>query len=84
MLKIVVVGSGWASSSFIKNLDNNKYDVTVISPNNKFLYTPLLANNIRNNTTLTMNINKLNKNNKINYIDNYIKRFNFNIFFRNI
>ena len=78
MLKIVVVGSGWASSSFIKNLDNNKYDVTVISPNNKFLYTPLLANNIRNNTTLTMNINKLNKNNKINYIDNYLKRFNFN------
>lgn len=39
---VVVVGSGWASTAFLKNLDTSDYNVTVISPRNFFLFTPLL------------------------------------------
>ncbi len=39
---VVVVGSGWASTAFLKNLDTFEYNVTVISPRNFFLFTPLL------------------------------------------
>lgn len=41
--KVVVLGTGWASMHFVKTLDTNFYDVTVVSPRNYFLYTPLLA-----------------------------------------
>ena len=41
--KIVVLGSGWGSHSFLKTIDAIKYDVTVISPRNHFLFTPMLA-----------------------------------------
>lgn len=43
--RVVVLGSGWAAISFVKALttsDSEKYDVTLISPRNYFLYTPLL------------------------------------------
>lgn len=40
--KLVVLGSGWASVGLLKNLRNGDYDVTVISPQNYFLFTPLL------------------------------------------
>ena len=40
--RLVVVGSGWASTAFLKTLDFSKYDVTVISARNYFLFTPLL------------------------------------------
>jgi NADH dehydrogenase FAD-containing subunit len=40
--RVVVLGSGWASLSFISEVDTDKYDVTVISPQNYFLFTPLL------------------------------------------
>jgi len=39
---VVVVGSGWASTAFLKKLDTAEYNVTVISPRNFFLFTPLL------------------------------------------
>jgi NADH:ubiquinone reductase (non-electrogenic) len=39
---VVIVGSGWASTAFLKNLDTFDYNVTVISPRNFFLFTPLL------------------------------------------
>lgn len=48
MFNILLVGSGWASSSFIKNIDTGKYNLSVVVPTNKFTYTPLLTNNIRN------------------------------------
>ncbi len=41
--KIVVLGSGWAGFKFLKKIDQKKYDVTVISPRNHFIFTPLLA-----------------------------------------
>ncbi|XP_075666915.1 external alternative NAD(P)H-ubiquinone oxidoreductase B2, mitochondrial-like [Castanea sativa] len=40
--KVVVLGTGWAGTSFLKNLKNPTYDVQVISPRNYFAFTPLL------------------------------------------
>ncbi|KAG1650550.1 hypothetical protein FOA52_009119, partial [Chlamydomonas sp. UWO 241] len=43
--RVVVLGSGWASMSFIKALPKDiaeKYEVMLVSPRNYFLYTPLL------------------------------------------
>ncbi|GAY34340.1 hypothetical protein CUMW_010960 [Citrus unshiu] len=40
--KVVVLGTGWAGTSFLKNLNNPSYDVQVISPRNYFAFTPLL------------------------------------------
>ncbi|CAO3673878.1 unnamed protein product [Rhizopus stolonifer] len=39
---IVVLGSGWAATSFLKNVDTDLYNVVVVSPRNYFLFTPLL------------------------------------------
>ncbi|ORY94585.1 hypothetical protein BCR43DRAFT_494262 [Syncephalastrum racemosum] len=39
---IVVLGSGWASTSFLKAVDTDHYNVVVVSPRNYFLFTPLL------------------------------------------
>eukprot|EP00560_Eucampia_antarctica_P006355 CAMPEP_0197825468 /NCGR_PEP_ID=MMETSP1437-20131217/2537_1 /TAXON_ID=49252 ORGANISM="Eucampia antarctica, Strain CCMP1452" /NCGR_SAMPLE_ID=MMETSP1437 /ASSEMBLY_ACC=CAM_ASM_001096 /LENGTH=598 /DNA_ID=CAMNT_0043425471 /DNA_START=83 /DNA_END=1876 /DNA_ORIENTATION=- len=41
--KIVILGTGWGSAAFLKEIDTDKYDVTVISPRNFFLFTPMLA-----------------------------------------
>ncbi|PIN18574.1 NADH-dehydrogenase (ubiquinone) [Handroanthus impetiginosus] len=40
--RVVVLGTGWAGTSFLKNLKNSSYDVQVISPRNYFAFTPLL------------------------------------------
>ena len=41
--KVVVLGSGWGAISFVKALNaDSPYDVTLVSPRNYFLYTPLL------------------------------------------
>lgn len=40
--KLVVLGSGWASVGLLKSLHKGDYDVTVVSPQNYFLFTPLL------------------------------------------
>ena len=44
--RVVVLGSGWGAIPFLKGLSDeacrNTYEVTVISPRNYFLYTPLL------------------------------------------
>lgn len=40
--KLVVLGSGWASVGLLKSLKRGDYDVTVVSPQNYFLFTPLL------------------------------------------
>ena len=39
---IVVLGSGWAATSFLKAIDTDLYNVVVVSPRNYFLFTPLL------------------------------------------
>jgi len=40
--KVVVLGTGWAATSFLKNLNSPKYEVQVVSPRNYFAFTPLL------------------------------------------
>ncbi|WOL03443.1 external alternative NAD(P)H-ubiquinone oxidoreductase B2, mitochondrial [Canna indica] len=40
--KVVVLGTGWAGTTFAKNVDTSLYDVQMISPRNYFAFTPLL------------------------------------------
>ncbi|KAF4382553.1 hypothetical protein F8388_015381 [Cannabis sativa] len=40
--RVVVLGTGWAGTSFLKDLDASLYDVQVVSPRNYFAFTPLL------------------------------------------
>lgn len=40
--RILVLGTGWAGTSFLKDLDISSYDVQVVSPRNYFAFTPLL------------------------------------------
>lgn len=40
--KVVVLGTGWAGTSFLKNIKDPSYEVQVISPRNYFAFTPLL------------------------------------------
>lgn len=40
--KVVVLGTGWAGTSLLKDLDASTYDVQVVSPRNYFAFTPLL------------------------------------------
>ncbi|KAI8920844.1 pyridine nucleotide-disulfide oxidoreductase-domain-containing protein [Powellomyces hirtus] len=39
---IAILGSGWAATSLLKELDTEHYNVIVVSPRNYFLFTPLL------------------------------------------
>ena len=40
--KVVILGCGWGGFRLAKDLDKSKYNVTVVSPRNHFLFTPLL------------------------------------------
>lgn len=40
--RLVIVGGGWAAVALLSRLDRDAFDVTVVSPNNFFLFTPLL------------------------------------------
>ncbi|AET37623.1 NADH-ubiquinone reductase (H(+)-translocating) NDI1 Ecym_1393 [Eremothecium cymbalariae DBVPG len=39
---VVILGSGWGAITFLKHIDARKYNVTIVSPRNYFLFTPLL------------------------------------------
>ncbi len=39
---IVILGSGFAALSLVKNLNPDHYNVSIVSPRNHFLFTPLL------------------------------------------
>jgi NADH dehydrogenase FAD-containing subunit len=41
--RIVILGTGWGGASFLKSIDTDLYNVTVISPRNHFVFTPMLA-----------------------------------------
>lgn len=74
MKKVIIIGSGWAGSSFLKYLDCEKYDVTVISNEKKFTYTPLLANSIFYNKNLNYD---LISEKKVHFIEGNAKDINF-------
>ena len=74
MKKVIIIGSGWAGSSFLKYLDTDKYDVTVISNCKKFIYTPLLANSIFHDKDLEYD---LISEKKIKFIEGNINNINF-------
>lgn len=40
---LVIIGTGWAGFKLLKAVDHRKYDITVISPRNHFVFTPLLT-----------------------------------------
>lgn len=40
--KLVILGCGWGAVSLLRQLQKDEYDVTVISPTNYFLFTPML------------------------------------------
>lgn len=40
--KLVLLGTGWGNVALLKNLHADEYHVTVISPSNYFLFTPML------------------------------------------
>jgi NADH dehydrogenase len=40
--KIVVLGTGWGAVSLLKNMHPEDYHITVVSPSNQFLFTPML------------------------------------------
>ncbi|KAL5358414.1 hypothetical protein BJX96DRAFT_163730 [Aspergillus floccosus] len=40
--RLVVLGTGWGSIALLKNLNPGDYHVTVVSPTNYFLFTPML------------------------------------------
>ena len=41
--KLVILGAGWGAAALLQDIDTNRYDVTVISPRNFFVFTPMLA-----------------------------------------
>ena len=40
--KLVILGTGWGSVALLKQLNPDDYNVTVVSPSNHFLFTPML------------------------------------------
>lgn len=41
--EIVIVGTGWAGFTVSQKLDDKKFDITVVSPEETSPYTPLLV-----------------------------------------
>ncbi|KAA1471917.1 FAD/NAD-P-binding domain-containing protein [Dentipellis sp. KUC8613] len=41
--RLVILGSGWGGYEVMRKVDKKRWDVTLVSPNNYFNFTPLLA-----------------------------------------
>lgn len=41
--RLVIIGAGWGGYRLLSDIDTNKYSVSVLSPRNHFLFTPLLC-----------------------------------------
>ncbi|XP_035211274.1 internal alternative NAD(P)H-ubiquinone oxidoreductase A1, mitochondrial-like [Stegodyphus dumicola] len=41
--RIVILGSGWASYSVLKEINRKLFDIKIVTPRNHFLFTPLLC-----------------------------------------
>ncbi|KAL2476806.1 External alternative NAD(P)H-ubiquinone oxidoreductase B4 [Abeliophyllum distichum] len=71
--KVVVLGTGWAGTSFLKNLKDPAYDVQVVSPRNYFAFTPLLPS-VTNGTVEARSI--------VEPIRNIVRKKKFNFQFK--
>ncbi|KII91687.1 hypothetical protein PLICRDRAFT_38509 [Plicaturopsis crispa FD-325 SS-3] len=41
--RLVILGSGWGGYEVLRGIDKSRYNVTIVSPNSYFNFTPLLA-----------------------------------------
>lgn len=41
--RLVILGTGWGGARLARDIDPTKYDITVLSPRNHMVFTPLLA-----------------------------------------
>ncbi|EFN58862.1 hypothetical protein CHLNCDRAFT_140737 [Chlorella variabilis] len=41
--RLVILGTGWGGARVARDIDTSKYDITIISPRNHMVFTPLLA-----------------------------------------
>lgn len=73
--RITIIGFGWASAGFINTIDNDKYDITIISKNTDFTYTPLLAHNSVYDINVQQNVLKICEN--VTVIQNNVDEINF-------
>lgn len=71
---LVIVGNGWASRGLLSKINYNKYNVTVISKENYFNYTPLLAQSIDINKNVSNTFIPSN-NKRINFIESNVTNF---------
>ncbi|XP_042067960.1 external alternative NAD(P)H-ubiquinone oxidoreductase B4, mitochondrial-like [Salvia splendens] len=71
--KVVVLGTGWAGTSFLKGLKDPSLDVEIVSPRNYFAFTPLLPS-VTNGTVEARSI--------IEPIRNIVRKKAFDVQFR--
>ena len=73
--KIIIVGFGWASIGFLQHIDTKKYDITLISKTDHFLYTPLLAQNVKHDRNLAIYVDQLKQ--PLTFVKDEVKTFDF-------
>ncbi|KAJ4843973.1 External alternative NAD(P)H-ubiquinone oxidoreductase B4, mitochondrial [Turnera subulata] len=71
--KVMVLGTGWAGTSFLKNLKSSSYDVKIVSPRNYFAFTPLLPS-VTNGTVEARSI--------VEPIRNIVRKKRYNVDFK--
>ncbi|KAL1560709.1 External alternative NAD(P)H-ubiquinone oxidoreductase B4, mitochondrial [Salvia divinorum] len=71
--KVVVLGTGWAGTSFLKGLKDPSLDVEIVSPRNYFAFTPLLPS-VTNGTVEARSI--------VEPIRNIVRKKQFDVQFR--
>lgn len=71
---IVVLGTGFAGFSFLKKIKLKNYDVTVISPRNHFLFTPLLPSTTVGTIEFRSIIEPVRNIKNINFIQAYCRK----------
>ncbi|XP_047940896.1 external alternative NAD(P)H-ubiquinone oxidoreductase B4, mitochondrial-like [Salvia hispanica] len=71
--KVVVLGTGWAGTSFLKGLKDPSLDVEIVSPRNYFAFTPLLPS-VTNGTVEARSI--------VEPIRNIVRKKSFDVQFR--
>ena len=75
---ITIIGSGWGCAGFIKYIDTNKYNVTVISKDLHFTFTPLLTYSSTRSRFQSCNTTQhlSNINNKVKFIKSNVDNVN--------